>query len=830
MRFRRFLVFMTIILELHPTWADSPPSQGLLLWLDTADDNALAMEEGYVTAWMNKAPAGGALVAEGRQRPKWVARSGARPGVLFDGINDALSAPAFNQRATRWTLLLLATPYGPTPEGGAFCSARPRDGHDYDPGFTVDTYQSSPEHFDQISVEGAGRIGGQQDQMADAFAWHTPRLILVERDDEEIRIFVDGEPEGKRPVSPATTIMDEIRVGARHYGGHERAYFSGEIHTVLLYDHILSPDERGVLERQYFITSAEREVVAREIEVPAIPRGPRMAAPVVVKTWPDLDDFWADRPEGPLRNYGGPEKLPIRTDLKEAIALSMHHLVSLFDADKDMEPYFFSNHRVDGTGELFHSVNIGIPHVTGRCLLGIVHANEVTGLPLDPGGLEVLRRYAKVSFDNPYEINAYVDPEKNNEKFVEFHNVREGLFSLWALIAHNGDPWAREMSERVIAMLQRVTDERGVWSNALIDKTPMAGHYGGASIPNSARTVEPLLALHRATGNATALELAGKYARAGIDELYDTEGRFTEWTRSSGHVHSITSALAGITEYALLVNDEGMIAHCRRVMDAGVPEYHSSWGWGDEVFPEHPANVIGRGEINQTGDVVRTALLLGAAGYPQYYAQAERYLRGMLLPTQHREPELRAFMRDHEHPKNDAEFDVIRRTVGGYAMQLPNDRMREGDWPLSTLDITSGAIHAMAECYRLRVTRNGDAISVNLLLDYDGEDVAIESGLPLEGRIAFEMRRAGMLRVRMPEWCDGASIQVDVNGVAFKGEVTDGYIVLSGLAAGASGEVRFPVACKMEKETVDSTEYTTTWVSNQIVDIQPRGVVSPLPF
>ncbi len=111
-----------------------------------------------------------------------------------------------------------------------------------------------------------------------------------------------------------------------------------------------------------------------------------------------------------------------------------------------------------------------------------------------------------------------------------------------------------------------------------------------------------------------------------------------------------------------------------------------------------------------------------------------------------------------------------------------------------------------------------------------GEDVAIESGLPLDGRIAFEMRRAGMLRVRIPEWCDGASVQVDVNGVAFKGEVTDGYIALSGLAAGASGEVRFPVACKMEKETVDSMEYTTTWVCNQIVDIQPRGVVSPLPF
>jgi hypothetical protein len=826
----RFLSFVPLLLSTLAVAADSPPQKGLLLWLDTADEHALALKEGFVASWMNKAPAGGALIADGKQRPKWVARTAARPGVLFDGINDALAHIAFDQRAKTWTLLVVATPYGPTAEGGAFCSARSRDGHDYDPGFTVDTYQSSPERFDQISVEGAGRIGGQQDQMEDDFAWHTPRLIVVERDAEEIRIFVDGEVEGKRPVSPATTIMDEFRLGARHYGERERAYFKGELHTVLLYNRILSPEERGTLERQYFITSAEREVVARETEAPEIPKGPRMTAPVVVKAWPDLATFWAERPEGPLRDYASPGKLPIRKDLKEAIALSMGHLVSLFDADKDMEPYFYSNHRVDGTGEMHHSVNIGIPHVTGRCLLGVVFANQATGLPIDPAGLEVLRRYAKVSFDNPYDMNAYVDPEKNNEKFVEFHNVREGLFSLWALIVHDRDPWALEMANKVIAMLQRITDERGVWSNALIDKTPMAGHYGGAGIPNLARAVEPLLALYSVTDNKAALELAGQYARAGIGELYQADGHFTEWTRSSGHVHSITSALSGITDYAVSGFHMDMEAQCRRVMEVGVPEYHSSWGWGDEVFPEHPANEVGRGEINQTGDVVRTALLLGAAGHPQYYAQAERYLRGMLLPTQHREPELRAFMRDNEKPKNDSEFDVVRRTVGGYAMQLPNDRMREGDWPLSTLDITSGAIHAMAECYRHRVTQYDETIKVNLHLDYDGDAVTIKSSLPLEGKISFAMKKAGVLRIRVPEWCEGAAMQAEVNGAGVAGEVEEGYFVLAGLAAGARGEVTFPVACKVEKETVDGTEYTTTWIGNQIVDIEPRGVVSPLPF
>jgi len=50
------------------------------------------------------------------------------------------------------------------------------------------------------------------------------------------------------------------------------------------------------------------------------------------------------------------------------------------------------------------------------------------------------------------------------------------------------------------------------------------------------------------------------------------------------------------------------------------------------------------------------------------------------------------------------------------------------------------------------------------------------------------------------------------------------------LAADARGEVTFPVPCRIEREAVDGTEYTTTWAGDQVLDIRPRGTVSPLPF
>ena len=358
----------------------------------------------------------------------------------------------------------------------------------------------------------------------------------------------------------------------------------------------------------------------------------------------------------------------------------------------------------------------------------------------------------------------------------------------------------------------------------------MADRCEGVNIPNAARMVEPLLAVHRITNDPVAMKLAGAYARSGLAHMFLPDGHFAPMDRSSGHVHSITSALAGITEYALLTHDEPMTQAVMRIMDVGMPQYFSSWGWGDEVFPEHPADEIGRGEINQTGDVIRTALQLGAAGHPRYYELADRFLRSMLLPIPHTEESLRAFMHENPQPKGDAERDIIPRTAGGSAMQLPNDRMAEGDWPLQTQDITSGQVHALAACWRHRVTLAGDAVSVNLLFDYRDDALTVESGLPLRGAVSFQVRRPLRLRIRVPEWVGARTARVTVNHDERATTIAAGYLEIGNLAAGDAGAVRFDVPAKFERETVDGTQYTTTWLGDQIVDIRPRGTVSPLPF
>jgi hypothetical protein len=266
-------------------------------------------------------------------------------------------------------------------------------------------------------------------------------------------------------------------------------------------------------------------------------------------------------------------------------------------------------------------------------------------------------------------------------------------------------------------------------------------------------------------------------------------------------------------------------------MDVGVPEYFSSWGWGDEVFPEHPADEISRGEINQTGDVIRTALMLGDAGYPQYYEMAERYLRSMLLPTQYREEDLREFLTDKANPADDSERNVLAHTVGGFAMQHPNDRMKKGDWPLSTLDITSGAVHAFSDCYTHRTVVESGSCSVNLLFDSESEAVSVDSRLPLEGMVTVSVRKPlSKLRVYLPPWADPKSVRVMRGTSPGEFSIVNHFIEISSANSGETLSVAFDLPCKVEKETVDGVEYTTTWVGSQVIEILPRGEVSPLPF
>ena len=158
---------------------------------------------------------------------------------------------------------------------------------------------------------------------------------------------------------------------------------------------------------------------------------------------------------------------------------------------------------------MFHSVNIGIPHVVGRSLLGTMIGEMTTGIPFPEQGLAIYEEYCRSSFDNPDHLNSYIDPDQGGKRCIEFHNMREGLYGLWALIAGRDSQWARTTAHQMLETLDRLTDSDGRWSIQLAAELGMADRCYGVAIPNAARMVDALLAYYECTDDALAMKLAG---------------------------------------------------------------------------------------------------------------------------------------------------------------------------------------------------------------------------------------------------------------------------------------------------------------------------------
>ena len=136
--------------------------------------------------------------------------------------------------------------------------------------------------------------------------------------------------------------------------------------------------------------------------------------------------------------------------------------------------------------------------------------------------------------------------------------------------------------------------------------------------------------LFRLTGDQRALELADRFVRLARTRSFTEDGRLT--MQAGAHTHSVTGTVHGLADYGLLAGDLDTVEHARRIFDVGLAPTRSSFGWSIESLGNE--RVPGRGEINNTGDMIQTAIILGLAGRPEYFGVAERMIRSHVLPSQ----------------------------------------------------------------------------------------------------------------------------------------------------------------------------------------------------
>ncbi len=442
------------------------------------------------------------------------------------------------------------------------------------------------------------------------------------------------------------------------------------------------------------------------------------------------------------------------TDIKAAIELGCRTMSNVFNADDNDIPFFGS--EVLPNPRLSFSNVHSESHVPGRHLNALLNAENAAGVSISEEAVEKHAAAAFFSYSGPVPLPMNRDRVDGPiEKFND-HNVREGFHALYALVRYRDSERAKELAESSIEFILDAWDPVDGW-----DKEGLTEAHGirwtrqNTFITGVARAIGPLVKYYRATGSGMALELASLLADKATAEFFLPDGSYDR-EKFGTHTHSTTCVMSSLAQLADLTGDAALLDRVRAFADNGLWSIRDELGWviessADDSPPD-------RGEGNNTGDIVETALILGRHGYRGYFQDAERILRGHLLPSQLRDV---GFIPEPANPANeDGLRDVKGRHLGAFGFPAPYGHRPVGLERVSfNMDIVGGVVGTLCEALREGVVKGVDGVRVNLMLDQDTPDARVDAG-ESPGRVSITTRRSGPLWVRLPEWVYRDSMRV----------------------------------------------------------------------
>ena len=519
-------------------------------------------------------------------------------------------------------------------------------------------------------------------------------------------------------------------------------------------------------------------------------------------------------------------------DLKESMRLAAEYVEGLLDADREYEPYFYISAGGYGSPAVaLHALEIGIPHVTGRAIDCLFNVERAIGRKIDRFAEEI---YTKYYYSCMEEIGLPVWYDKDNgRQGMEPHNMRESCEALAWLIRSRNDATARRLADRFLSVLESIMpDHCGYIRAEAVAKAGLSAWFGGdRNAPgDTGRLVGALLNLYDASGDERALTLAGEIAQNATQWFDPATGSMAN---AGTHIHSITSTLSGLLEYAYRKNDRELIQLVRVVYEGenGLPLVMSSSGWIKEQI-----NVAGevQGEVNQIGDVIEIQLLFAKNERSEraaWYGAAERFMRSALLPSQVLDNTF--FTTSSDPNADDAHANLAARAIGGFGFPMPSTHLQSRSSPINTIDITQGAVQAMSYFTNHIAYMEDGVLWINLLFDWENEVVEVESSLPLSGQLKVTPKQDGAVYVRAYNGVSAHGIRVCVNQKEAAVACEGGYVVLTGIRAGDVIELNFDIESRHKVETFyrgtpQECEYTIYHYGEQVVAVTPINGVYPL--
>ena len=312
-------------------------------------------------------------------------------------------------------------------------------------------------------------------------------------------------------------------------------------------------------------------------------------------------------------------------DIRGAIALGCQTMSSVFNADdSDVDCPFFDVVVRPDVKMGFNGLHTEA-HVPGRHINAMLNAEDAAGVALDEAAVEKQTRAAFLSFQGalPLPLNR---PEIGAKPTVFLpHNVREGFHALYPLVKYRGSDEARQLAEGCIKAVFEYWTPRDGWGYERLENEHVLTTWRrGTFVSGVARAIGPLVKYYRATGYGPALELAIVLKEKAIEEAFPANGSY-DVKVVGGHTHSTTCVMSSLAQLADLTQDSLLMGRVKAFYDNGLWDIRDEFGWVIESADEgmNPD----KGEVNNSGDIMETALILGKWRFAEGYHDAERILR-----------------------------------------------------------------------------------------------------------------------------------------------------------------------------------------------------------
>ena len=519
----------------------------------------------------------------------------------------------------------------------------------------------------------------------------------------------------------------------------------------------------------------------------------------------------------------GGEALAVGSDkpltVKESLLLAGNHLIGILNPEEHYLPYWemtiLPNYRARLTR--------GWPaHNLGRWLDAMMRAERSVGQHIPPEMEEAMVANVKRFFDNPdcIPLNPDLDPFGGGDRLIwDLHSLREGMLALNALARYRDNAWAAEMGDRMIESLDAKLRDDGTWDierfDAFRERGPQVIHNLEACDTHG-RMLEAVIWFYETTGSEKARRFADRLARWHYDNTTQEDGRINPACRAD-HTHSYLGTLRGLLLYGRLT---GRPEYIRRVADAyrvNVPAVVKPSG-----YTSHNMAVESFGETTSPGDAVQLALWLHEEGYDEFLDDADRLVRSRILPSQivASEP-----LVPFAEGTCDAWRDLDRRVIGAYGgchYHSPHGSS------MPVTDVTSADVHTLVDVYNhIAVARPG-GVEVVMHLDYEDDNVSVETSREDKGRLKITMKRGGELSVHVPRWTPAGSVRFTRDGRDVRFGTEGCFAQLRKVPAGAVIGMEYDLPETVTRETGQGVEYTVYWKGDEVVGISPNTDFFPL--